>query len=122
MMHASVDNGCAETARNVRRALRKRQLRLPTLSSLHNERPDGIVSSLHTNYAALLYAAVGLPMVHIGTGTLVRGHLSIVELKQKIQEQEVRRRNNLSKRDRLNEEKRAKAGLPPVTVSRAEYP
>ena len=113
MMHASVDNGCAEVTRNVRRALRKRQLRLPALNSLHSERRDGMVSSLHTNYAALLYAAAGLPMTHIGTGDLVRGHLSLLDLKTKITEQELRRRAALSKRDRLNEEKRAKAGLPP---------
>ena len=38
IMQAAVDGGCAGVARNVRRSLRKRLLRLPTLSTLHTDR------------------------------------------------------------------------------------
>ena len=71
-VHVSLDAGCTILARDLRRALRQRLARLKPLSSVHDERADSLVATLHINWGAMLLASTGRPIKQLKASVRLR--------------------------------------------------
>ena len=109
MMRDSLDGGCVGLARNVRRSLRRRLSRLPSLDKVDAARSDSLIATLHINWGSLMLAATGRAETErTVTVRQLEGRITAIHEAQ---------RQQLLTPGQLNAaHKRSEAGLPPTEL------